>query len=71
MIQGQAKSFIATASGVFGGVGKALSTHLVLASITFQGTVDIVYYAAISALVGYGIKEGIDFVRERTKKGKP
>jgi hypothetical protein len=64
MSQNQNNSFIVTASGVFGGVGKALTAHFVLVNITFQGIFEVAFYAAISALVGYGVKVGIDKVKK-------
>ena len=64
MSQNQNNSFIVTASGVFGGVCKALTAHFVLVNITFQGIFEVAFYAAISALVGYGVKVGIDKVKK-------
>ena len=60
MPQNQLNSVVVTTSGLCGGLGKALTAHLVLANITFHGTIDVAFYAAISALVGYGVKKGID-----------
>ena len=56
----QINSLIATTSGICGGVGKAISAELILANITFIGIVDVVFYAAISAMVGYGVKKAIE-----------
>ena len=53
-------SIIATTSGICGGVGKAISAKLILANITFTGIIDVAFYAAISAMVGYGVKKAID-----------
>lgn len=47
-------------SGICGGVGKAISAKLILANITFTGIIDVAFYAAISATVGYGVKKAID-----------
>jgi hypothetical protein len=70
MPQNQLNSIVATASGLFGGLGKALTAHLVLASITFQGIIEVSFYAAISALVGYGVKKGVDNLVKYFKKYK-
>ena len=53
MTHNQITSLIVMASGVLGGVGKAISSHFV--NITFHGTVELAFYAAISAAVAYGI----------------
>jgi len=58
--QFQINSLIATTSGICGGVGKAISAKLILANITFSGMIDVAFYAAISAMVGYGVKKVID-----------
>jgi hypothetical protein len=55
MTHNQITSLIVTASGVFGGVGKAISSYFVLVNITFHGTVELVFYAAVSAVVAYGV----------------
>jgi hypothetical protein len=60
MPQSQINSLIATVSGIFGGLGKALTANFILISVTFQGILQVSFYAAISALVGYGVKAGID-----------
>ena len=70
MAHNQITSLIVTASGVFGGVGKAISSHFVLVNISFQGTVELVFYAAVSAAVAYGVKEGIDHFVSRFKRPK-
>jgi hypothetical protein len=70
MPQNQLNSVIVTASGVFGGVGKAISSHFVLINITIHGTVELAFYAAISATVAYGVKEGIDYMVKRYKSRK-
>ncbi|MBN1968523.1 MAG: hypothetical protein JW870_04070 [Candidatus Delongbacteria bacterium] len=58
----QINSLVATTSGICGGVGKAISANLILANITFTGIIDVAFYAAISAMVGYGVKKAIDRV---------
>jgi len=70
MAQNQINSLIVTASGVFGGVGKAISSHFVLVNISLHGTVELAFYAAISAAVAYGVKEGIDHIVNRFKRPK-
>lgn len=64
MPENHINSVVATTSGLCGGLGKALTAHLVLANITFQGIIEVAFYAAISALVGYGVKVSIDKLRE-------
>jgi hypothetical protein len=56
----QINSLVATTSGICGGMGKAISAKLILANITFTGIIDVAFYAAISAMVGYGVKKAID-----------
>jgi len=58
----QINSLVATTSGICGGVGKAISAKLILANISFTGMIDVAFYAAISAMVGYGVKKAIDKV---------
>ena len=70
MPQNQLNSIVVTTSGLCGGLGKALTAHLVLANITIHGTFDVAFYAAISALVGYGVKKGIDSLSIYFKKRK-
>jgi len=70
MPQNQINSVIATISGLCGGLGKALTANLVLTNITFQGILEVSFYAAISALVGYGVKKGIDSLVNHFRKRK-
>jgi len=63
-------SFIVTFSSVCGGVSKTLTSHLLLANITFPGVIEVAFYAAISAIVGYGVKKGIDRLVTYFKKRK-
>ncbi len=60
MPQNHLNSIITTTSGVCGGLSKALTSHLILYNITLQGIIEVAFYAAISALVGYGVKKSID-----------
>jgi hypothetical protein len=70
MPENHLNSVVATTSGLCGGLGKALTAHLVITNITFQGIIEVAFYAAISALVGYGVKKGIDNLVNRFKKPK-
>lgn len=70
MPQNHINSFVAATSGLCGGLGKALTAHLVITNITFQGIIEVAFYAAISALVGYGVKKGIDSLVSHFKKSK-
>ncbi len=71
MPQNEINSIVTTTSGVVGGLFKALSPHITIAAITFQSTCEVVFYAAVSALVGYGVKIGIDKVKKLLKnRGK-
>jgi len=70
MSQNHENSIIVTFSSVCGGVSKTLTSHFLFASITFQGITEVAFYAAISALVGYGVKKGIDRLVTYIKKRK-
>ena len=71
MPQNQVNSIVVTTSGLCGGLGKALTAHLVLANITIHGTFDVAFYAGVSALVGYVVKKSVDsfliFIKKRKK----
>jgi hypothetical protein len=62
MAQNQVNSIVTTTSGIFGGLGKVLSTNIFLAAITIQTLLEVAVYASVSALVGYGIKQIIDLI---------
>lgn len=49
-----------TASGVVGGVSKAISAKPLLIAITLPGLTTVVIYAAASAVVGYVVKKAMD-----------
>ena len=68
MAQNQFNSVIATTSAVCGGLGKALTAHMVLLNISFHGILEVAVYASVSALVGYGVKKGIDRVASFFKR---
>ena len=61
-------SIITTVSGVFGGVGKAITSLQILTSITLQGISEVALYAAVSAIVGYGVKVLIDVIKKQIRK---
>jgi hypothetical protein len=70
MAQNQINSFFVTTSGLCGGLGKALTSHLILNNITIHGTIEVAFYAAVSAMVGYGVKKSFDWIIKRTKRPK-
>ena len=49
-----------TASGVVGGVGKAISAKPLLLALTLPGLSPVVIYAAASAAAGYVVKRILD-----------
>jgi hypothetical protein len=49
-----------TASGVVGGVGKAISAKQLLLAITLPGLSTVIIYAAASAAAGYVVKRILD-----------
>lgn len=49
-----------TASGVLGGVGKAISAKPLLLAITLPGLTTVIIYAAASAAAGYVVKKLLD-----------
>lgn len=52
-----------------GGVYKAqASPRLLLDALTFDGSVAVMSYAFISAVVGYCTKKGLDFLFKKFKK---
>lgn len=64
-------SVMTTASGMVGGVSKAVSAHLTIASISLGGVIDVAFYAVISASVGYCVKLIYDYLlRDVFKKGR-
>ena len=66
MAQNQINTIVSTTSGVFGGMGKAFTGNLILNAITFNSLTEVTVYAAVSAVVGYCVKLGIDFIRNPT-----
>lgn len=63
MAQNNINAFVSTTSGVCGGIGKAVTGNILLNAITFQSLLEVSVYAAVSALVGYGVKLCIDVFR--------
>jgi hypothetical protein len=70
MPQNQLTSFITTASGFAGGMTRAFLGKVTLTAITLQSLVEVVLYAGTSALVGYGVKLGIDCLKKFINRRK-
>lgn len=69
MSQSSQHSLITTAAGIAGGVGKVLfSNQIILTEISWRGTLEVTFYAAISAIVGYAVKVGIDKIKRRFRR---
>lgn len=49
-------SLATTASGMVGGVGRAIAEQHSLTSISLHGVIDVAFYAVVSASVGYCVK---------------
>jgi hypothetical protein len=60
MAQNQVNSIVATTSGIFGGLSKAILLKVVITTISLQTIFEVAVYACVSAIVGYGIKLIID-----------
>jgi hypothetical protein len=59
---------LATAtSGMIGGVTRAVAEEMTLSTISLQGFLDVVFYATVSASVGYGVKQLWDRLVARWK----
>lgn len=63
-------SIATTTSGMIGGVSKAVSEQLTIASISTQGIIDVAFYAVISATVGYFVKIAFDSAMRKLKSKK-
>jgi hypothetical protein len=61
-------SIIATSSGIIGGVAKAINAGFALCSISIPHIIDVAFYAALSAFIGYSIKLGFDELRGFIKR---
>ena len=57
-------TYFITISGLFGGMTKAISSGIILSSITLPHILEIAFYAAISAVIGYVVKLSIDNLRQ-------
>ena len=51
-----------TASGVVGGVGKAITAKPLLLAITLPGLSTVIIYAVVSAVAGYVVKKGLETI---------
>ena len=67
MAQNQVNSIVATTSGIFGGLSKAILLKVVITTISLQTIFEVAIYASVSAIVGYGIKLIIDLVSKLFK----
>jgi len=70
MAQNQVNSIVATTSGIFGGLSKAILLKVVISAITLQTIYEVAVYACVSAVVGYCIKIIIDLVANIFKSKK-
>ncbi len=61
-------SIFTTASGVVGGVGKAITAKPLLMAVTLPGLSTVVLYAAASAAAGYVVKKALDSISEKLNK---
>ena len=58
-------SLATTASGMVGGVGRAIAEQHSLSSISLHGVIDVAFYAVVSASVGYCVKVAWDTLFKR------
>jgi hypothetical protein len=58
-------SLIASVSGVIGGVGKAIDTRPLESFYSPMEIIQICFYAALSAAVGYTVKRSLDFLFDK------
>ncbi|MEI8116276.1 MAG: hypothetical protein WCH03_01945 [Flavobacteriia bacterium] len=65
MSQHSHTSIFTTASGVLGGVAKAVTAKPILTEITLPGLSNVVIYAAASAAAGYIVKKSMDCMAKR------
>ena len=63
-------SIATTASGMVGGVSRALAEQQSLSSISIHGVVDVAFYAVVSASVGYCVKVAWDLLYQNFKNRK-
>ncbi len=65
MSQHSHTSIFTTASGVLGGVAKAVTAKPLLSEITLPGLSNVAIYATASAATGYIVKKSMDCVAKR------
>jgi len=63
-------SLATTASGMLGGVSRAVTEQVPLSSITLSSVIDVIVYAVVSASVGYCVKMALDITRKKIFKNK-
>jgi len=68
MSQNETNSIVSTASGMAGGMGKALSFNPIFATISMQAILEVALYAAVSALAAFAVILMIDFIRNPRRK---
>lgn len=68
MSQNDQNSIITTVSGICGGMGKVISNSVIIANVTLGGIAEVALYAAVSAVVGYGVKVLIDRIKRSFRK---
>ena len=61
-------SLATTASGLVGGLFKAISGHVPFATVSVAGAMDVAFYAIVSASVGYGVKLSLDHLSRRKRQ---
>lgn len=62
--------FATTASGMLGGLSRAISEQVSLSTISFPGIIDVAAYAVVSASVGYCVKVTMDVVHQWVRNRK-
>lgn len=63
MLNQSPNALITILFGVFGGLRKAYEMSFVLIQINTSSILSVIAYAALSAVVGYFVKIGLDFIR--------
>ena len=71
MPQHQVSTLIVTTSAICGGMSQMVTSPCPLAAITLTNVSEVALYAAISALVGYGVKMGIDKIKRMIRGKRP
>jgi hypothetical protein len=70
MSQSHHTAIFTTVFGLIGGLGKAISQKAVLWGVTLSGMSSVATYAALSAMVGYLVKYGMDYLANRVTNRK-